>query len=624
MAGQNVYRVDLREMSFVLWEQFKVHETILGRAPFQDFDRKTAWKLIEEARDFAYRELGPLYQSADREGCTLQSDGKVELPQGFAELWQRFVDQGWTQISAPADCGGMEVPYVVLQAIFEMFMGANPSFISYAGFAVSLTYLIRKFGNEKLQQLFCGKLASNHWSASMCMTEPDAGSDVGNIRTRAIRQADGTYLIEGGKVFISAGYHDLTDNTIYAVLARVEGAPPSTHGLSCFIVPRYWVNEAGDIDGDNHVRCIRLEEKMGLNGCATAQLAFGENGPCRAYLLGERENIGLKQILDMMNEARIYTGIFALGMASSAYLNAAEYAGQRLQGTDLKQAFNPRAAKVPIIQHHDVRRMLLEMKSKVEGCRALIYKLTHHVSLALISHHQGEQANEQEIARHKGLVNLLTPIVKAYTSDQAWRIAELAIQVYGGYGYTRDYPIEQYARDVKILSIWEGTNYIQAADLIRDKLAMGRESKLLKLYVDEVQKFINDYQQHPEFQSELEKLQTALETLVSCHARFGQWIRTGKIELVFVYATRFLEMMAEVTLAWLLLEAGQIAATSLDKLDANDADIAFYKGKIISARYFVRNHLPRVISTAQIMAEEDKSVLEADQGVFLERSQLYV
>ncbi|MFE8073084.1 acyl-CoA dehydrogenase [Marinobacteraceae bacterium S3BR75-40.1] len=623
MDIRNSYRVDLRELEFILWEQFRVHETLLDHPMHQGMDQETVRNLLFQARDFAYREMGTLYQSTDREGCHWINETEVHPPKDFYALWEKFRAAEWTSLSAPPHYGGIGAPYVVLQSIYEMFFGANPSFMTYLGFCAPVLYLTETFGSDELRRLFCPPLSSARWSACFCMTEPEAGSDVGNIRTRATKQADGSYTLSGGKIFISAGYHDLAENTVYLVLARTQDAPPGTLGLSCFLVPKYRVAKDGSIAGDNHVRCIRLEDKMGLHACATAQLSFGDSGECQGFLLGDRENIGLRQLLYMMNQARISTGIFALGMASSAYLNAAEYAANRTQGTDFRNSFNPRAPKVPIIQHQDVRRMLLEMKSKVEGCRALIYKLSWHYSKSLALK-QEKEPDQAALARHEGLVNLLTPIVKAYTSDQAWRISELAIQVHGGYGYIKDYPVEQYARDIKILSIWEGTNYIQAADLIRDKLAMGRHSKLLALYEGEVREFIRHRSPSPELAPLFEQLGSALDTLLETHALFGQWVSERKIDQLLGYATRFLEMMGEVSLGWLLLEAAQIAQGKLSQLPAEDPDEPFYRGKLLSAQFFFNNILPNVASTAQTIAREDPTPQEAGQDIFLERSQQYV
>lgn len=656
----NAFRVDLRDQMFLLWEQFRAQDTVLDSQIYPEFDQDFCQYLISHAKDFAYQEMGPLYQVSDRQGAKLSFEkdeanqagidkeqiGKVILPPGFEQLWQSYKEVGWGRLGAPLDYEGLGAPYLISQAINEIFMGANPAFMIYSGFASPALYLIDKFGDDQLKSRFCEPLAKNDFAACLCMTEPDAGSDVGNIRTKAVKQDNGMYRIEGEKIFISAGMHDLNDNIAYIVLARVEGAKKGTVGLSCFVVPRYQLegevkettpnHEERGSQTDNGVLCVRLEQKMGLHGCATAQISFGQAAPCYGYLLGDRENVGLKQLMTMMNLARIATGIYALGMASSAYLNAAEYAGNRIQGTSFKEAFNPRAQRVAIIEHIDVKRMLLEMKSKVEGCRALILKLCMHQSqlmnLNIIKANPDEfeqnlssEEVEAEAYRHQSLVNLLTPIVKAYTSDQAFHVAETAIQVYGGHGYISDNPVEQYARDIKVMSLWEGTNFVQSADLFRDKLAMGRHSKLLALYQEEIMSFLamakSDEATFSVFAPQAKRLEDALNCLVDTHKLMGSWIRQQKMERIFAVSTRFLEMMAEVTLGWLLLDSMMVAKRALINQE-NLNDEAFYQGKIQSGLFFMNNTLPNVFAKAQVIALEDDSAEEASAEVFLSRREV--
>ena len=695
----NAFKVDLRDQMFLLWQQFRAQDTVLDNQIYPEFDQDFCQYLISHAKSFAYEEMGPLYQVSDRQGARLE-EGKVILPPGFDSLWAKYKDAGWGRLGAPLEYEGLGAPYLIAQTINEIFMGANPAFMIYSGFASPALYLIDKFGDDRLKSLFCEPLAKNDFAACLCMTEPDAGSDVGNIRTKAIKQDNGSYQIEGEKIFISAGMHDLNDNIAYIVLARVEGAKKGTVGLSCFVVPRYQLEgEAKEVTSlnqedrgshidsllDNGVRCVRLEEKMGLHGCATAQISFGQAAPCYGYLLGDRENVGLKQLMTMMNLARIATGIYALGMASSAYLNAAEYAGTRIQGTSFKEAFNPKAKRVAIIEHVDVKRMLLEMKSKVEGCRALILKLCMHQSQLMnlniikANPEQFEQGftpeeMESQAYRHQSLVNLLTPIVKAYTSDQAFKVAETAIQVYGGHGYISDNPVEQYARDIKVMSLWEGTNFVQSADLFRDKLAMGRNSKLLVLFQEEIMSFLGAFKEEQEqgkgeeweaFTPQAERLELALNTLIDTHKLMGSWIRQQKMERIFAVSTRFLEMMAEVTLGWLLLDGMVVAKRALLEMDSHERneeshepdslerekvesspqpkdslelrkgksspepdkveseeDRAFYQGKIQSGLFFMNNTLPNVFAKAQVIALEDDSAEEATAEMFLQRREV--
>lgn len=620
MTPRDVYKSNLRDIRFVLWEQF-YFSAALNRLHNECLDQPTIDVLLDQAHLFAHQELGPYYQVADREGCQQgEALNQVMIPKAFPALWQKYRDAGWNRLAAPLDDSGTRLPFLPIHASLEMLFGANPAFMMYSGFGVPISYLIDNYGDAWLQSVFSQRLLVADWCGSFCMTEPDAGSDVGAIRTMAHSQEDGTYRIEGEKIFITAGMHDLAENMIYLVVARTPGAIAGTLGLSCFIVPRFRVDQKGNLIGDNHVDCSRIENKMGLHGCATVGLVFGQRGPCTGYLLGDKENIGLNQIGSLMSLARVSTGVFALGMASSAYLNAANYATQRVQGVNIRQSFNPRARRVPIIEHLDVRRMLLEMKSKVEGSRALLLKLSYHFSMQRMINAGDIQATPEEAQRHEGWAKLLTPLVKAYISDQSWRVAELAIQVLGGHGYIKDNPVEQYARDCKILSIWEGTNFMQSADLIRDKLAMGKDSVLLKLFTGDIREFCDGISEQHAFFNERTSLLAALQALETSHTTFGRWAREQKLDLIFSVSTRFLEMMAETTLAWLLLQAAVIAERALENESLSDSEKSFYNGKIQAMKFFIRNVLPGVLTKADVIHLEDDTVRSATADIFVDLS----
>ena len=391
--------------------------------------------------------------------------------------------------------------------------------------------------------------------------------------------ADGVLKIKGEKVYISAGMHQLTDNILYFVMAKVQESS-STFGLSCFIVPQYCINSDGSRGKSNHVTCKAVVDKMGFNGCANTHLLYGDSGDCYGYLLGDRENIGLIQMMTLMNQARLSTGVFAMAIASSAYLNALHYANQRIQGKRFHETFNRDAPQVPIIEHNDVQRMLMEMKAKVEGMRALIMRVAYYDSIGKTE-----------------LVDLLTPIVKAHVSDEAWRVCELAIQTLGGIGYTKLHAVEQYARDVKVLSIWEGTNYIQSQNLIRDKLAMGRSSKFYKTYLEEAEAIFlrcND----AALKKERQAVQHSLKLLSQTLNLFGSLVKKGKMKQIPTYSTLFLKMMGHITLALYHLD---MAAVSLRKLD-QEPD--FYQAKLASCRYYIHVILPETQHHHHLIATE--------------------
>ncbi|MFS1525532.1 acyl-CoA dehydrogenase [Microbulbifer sp. 2304DJ12-6] len=584
--SKNIYKIDLREFKFLIEDQFYQTRELFDHPLYQDCSPEILHEILLRAKNFAYQVLGPGFQQADEQGCQLKA-GSIQLPESFPEMWKRF-KQEWTDVTSVSGERRSTLPPFILQMVLEMFMGSNPSFMAYGGFCLPSSTLLDRYGSEIQKALFRDRLAASEWTACLCLTEPQAGSDVSLVETRARRQTDGTYLLTGEKYLISAGMHDLADNIIYFVLGRGEQSGSGTYGLSCFIVPKYWVDEGGTLGGFNHVECISIAEKMGFKGCANTHLTFGAQGPCRGYLLGERENVGLLQFLTLMNQARISTGVYALGMASSAYYNALSYASKRLQGKRFDQSFSPTADRVNIIEHADVQRMLLEMKSKVEGCRALIAKLT--LSESLINTFEGRDDKEMERVHHQGLVDLLTPVVKAYISDQAWRICELAIQTCGGRGYLRDMGLEQYARDIKVLAIWEGTNYIQSQDLIRDKLGLGNTSKLFNIYKIEIDRFIDTAGDYPQLLAEFNCLKDSLGHFETVLKVVHDWVKSKEMLKIPAYSTRILHMMGDITLAWLLLEA---ACVSSCKLCKRDKDKEFFNSKIIIAKFFIRNELPR-------------------------------
>lgn len=618
---KNAFKADLRDANFVLWEQLRVAEQVLGAPGFEPFDQAGMTELLMRARDFAAQELAPLNPSGDEEGCRLV-DGRIHVPAGFAHAWATYVAQGWGRLGLPKSEGGGGEPYVNALAARELLGGANLAFMTYGGFAAEACRLVRRFGSARLQSLFCGKLASNRWNACLCITEPHAGTDVGSITSSATPLGDGMFAIRGHKALISAGSDDLVENQVYLLFARAAGSPPGTPGVSCFLVPKYRIGPDGEVAGDNFVRVMHLEQKMGLRGSATADLSFGEDGECQGYLLGE-SNMGLSQLRFATDQTRMATGLCALGISSTAYLNAAQYACDRVQGVDPRQLLDPLAPKLAIVAHADVRRMLLEMKCKVEGCRALVYRAGLHQTRRWMAAAAEDAAggaangavNDTSFARDDALVSLFTPIIKAYATDQAWRICELAIQVQGGRGYTRSAPLEQYARDVKVLSIWEGTNYVQAADLLVSRIGLGRRSPALDVYVAEVGLLL-DQVLPVAWQPLQARLRSALDALVDTHRLLSGLMQARRMALVLLNATRFLQMMANVTLGWLLLEAAVIAARQLDLLDPGDPDRAFYEGKTHSARFFFVNFLSTVVEDAARIAEEDTSALDVDVSVF--------
>jgi alkylation response protein AidB-like acyl-CoA dehydrogenase len=599
---QNRYKADLRDYQFLLWEQFKLQD-LLGKAPYANWGREEVDTVIEEVYGWVCKVTGPLNAIGDAVGCTLE-DGKVKTPAGFKEAWKSLHDAGWRELAVAEEHGGQGGPFTLHAVAEEMMCGANTSFNMYPALTQGAAEVIQTFGTPAQVERYCGKMHDGTFAGTMCLTEPQAGSDVGSATTKAFRQPDGTYKIQGTKIFISGGDNDFSKNVIHMVLARTEDAPPGTKGLSLFIVPRDKLD-----GGSNDVQVGGIEHKMGIKASSTCVLNFGENDGCVGELVGTEEQKGIAQMFRMMNFARIGVGIQGLALASAAYLSALDYAKERRQGSSIKQWKDASAPRVPIIEHADVRRMLLDMKARVEGIRALAVKLTMHSDRANAS------TNDVERDYHQGQIDLLVPLVKAYGSDQAFQVCATAIQVFGGAGFLRDHPVEQYCRDSKIFSIYEGTNHIQSVDLVGRKLGQ-KGGANVTAFAKDVGAFCAANKEHPVFKDAIASLSAAMEALTACAMRFLGWFTGGKMELVPLAANRFLEMMSETTVAWLLLEQATIAEKAAAALPADHPDRAFYAGKRYAALYFAGNVLPAVPLKAQLIAKEDRTPLEIPEGAF--------
>ncbi|HCU23934.1 MAG TPA: acyl-CoA dehydrogenase, partial [Deltaproteobacteria bacterium] len=434
------YKVNYRDVEFNLFDYLKIQE--LGRAEkYAGYGRDEYSAILSEALKFALKEIDPLFKKSDQVGCRLEK-GQVTAPPGFKEAYAHFAANGFIGMDTPATYGGMGLPESLTMAATEFFAGACVAFSMYSGLSRGAAHLIEVFSGEELAKRFVPNMYSGRWGGTMCLTEPQAGSAVGDLATTAVQEAS-HYKIKGNKIFISSGDHDLTENIVHMVLARIEGDPAGTKGISLFIVPKFRIKPDGSRGEPNDVKTVNIEHKMGIKGSSTCTLSFGDNGNCIGYLLGEPRK-GMAMMFQMMNEARIACGLQGAAVASTAYENALDYAKTRTQG-----------GKTLIIDYPDVRRMLTTMKAYTEGMRALL----------LYSAYLDDQAEVEKDPvlkeKYEGRLSLLTPVCKAYCSDLGFRVTELAIQVYGGYGYISEYPVEQYMRDVKISSIYEGTNGIQ-------------------------------------------------------------------------------------------------------------------------------------------------------------------
>jgi alkylation response protein AidB-like acyl-CoA dehydrogenase len=606
---QNRYKADLRDFQFLLFEQFKLGE-LLQQEPYASWGEDDVKMVLAGCYDFVCKVLGPLNAVGDQ-GCRVE-DGKVKTPPGFKEAWAQLREAGWRNVGVATEYGGQGAPAAVQILVEELLSGSNTAFNMYPGLAYGAGEIIERFGTHEQKERYLTRIFSGDWGGTMCLTEPHAGTDVGAARTKATRRPDGRYNISGTKIYISGGDHDMADNIVHLVLARIEGAAPGTKGLSLFIVPKVRVNDDGSLAQPNDVTLGGIEHKMGINGSATCVLNFGENDDCIGELMGTTEHVGMAQMFQMMNGARIAVGIQGVGVASAAYLNALQYAKERKQGPSIHNWKDASAPKVSIIEHPDVRRMLLDMKSRVEGIRALTVKLASHRDRAIAL--RGK--DDEQVAYHQGQVELLTPLVKAYSSDQAFRVCETAIQTLGGAGYIKDYGIEQYCRDSKIFSIYEGTNHIQAMDLVGRKMGMHGGMHLMNA-VSDVAKFVAANNSHPTLAKEVQALARAQETVSGAAMKFMGWFQGGKMAMVPLNANRFLEMMSELVVGWLLLEQGILAHKAAEGIAAKDhPDHAFYQGKIASARYYARNVLPGVAAKMELINLEDDTPLTIEDSAF--------
>ena len=612
-VAQNRYKADLRDMRFVLFEQFRLGELLGGDNKFADWDVDSINEVLTQAYRFACDVLGPLNAVGDRHGCKIV-DGEVKTPPGFKAAWNKFYEAGWKSLSVEPEHGGQGAPLALQVLVEELISGSNVAFGMYPGLAHGAAEVITVFATPEQRAVYLPKMHGGQWGGTMCLTEPQAGSDVGSARTSAKKRADGKYDIKGTKIYISGGDHDLAENIVHLVLARVEGAPAGTKGLSLFLVNKKQINADGSVGGSNDVQVPSIEHKMGINGSSTCVLNFGDSDACIGELVGTVENQGMPQMFRMMNGARIGVGLQSLAVASAAYMSALDYAKDRKQGSSIQHWKDANAPRVPIIQHPDVRRMLLDMKSRVEGIRALIVKLSRHQD----AHEFYKGKDDAKSAYHNGQVDLLVPLVKAYGSDQSFRICETAIQTFGGAGYTQDYPVEQYCRDSKIFSIYEGTNHIQSMDLVGRKLGQHGGANL-QAFLGDISAFLSEFGAHSVVAPHVKALQAAHEALAGTAMRILSWFQSGQIAMVPLFANRFLEMMSELALGWLLLDAARIAHDAQAKLPAGDEgakDRAFYEGKKAAAAYFAKNVLPGVVQKAEILGSEDRTALDISEEAF--------
>lgn len=594
------YKPNLRDIEFNLFEVNRVQDYV-GSKDWESLDRETMGDILAEIERLATEEYAASYEDQDRIPLELV-DGEVEIPESVKASVRAFKKGGWDRLGLPEEMDGLPVPPSISWAVSEMLLGANTTAQFYAGGNLFARVLFEQ-GTAEQKEL--AKLwASNSWAGTMVLTEPDAGSDVGAGTTKAIDQGDGTWHLEGVKRFITGGEHDITDNIIHLVLARPEGAGPGTKGLSLFVVPKYLINDDGSLGERNGVVATNIEKKMGLKGSTTCELTFGMDRPAVGHLVGDRHD-GIRQMFRVIEYARMLIGTKAMATLSTGYLNALEYAQERKQGPDLAKATDKTAPRVPIIDHPDVRRMLMTQKAHVEGLRALVLYTAWVQDQAIL--HPGDEKWERRN-------DLLLPLVKGYSSEKAYELLSVSLQVFGGSGYTMDYPVEQYIRDARIDTIYEGTTGIQAMDLFFRKVAKDQGETLASL-AGEIVEFVKGGADADPLAEERELLAQMLD---DTQAHLGSMVEylmssmNGESEEIYkvgLHTNHLLGSMAETVIVWLMLRQAEVAAPKVD-------EDPFYRGKLESARWLVRHLAPKTATRRSAVTAEDASLMTLPVDAF--------
>jgi len=594
------YNPPLRDMRFVLHE---LHDsTSLTKLPgLEEMTPDILNSVIEEAGKFISATLLPLNASGDAEGCHYEAN-VVKTPKGFKEAYRAFVEGGWGSLSSDPQYGGQGVPESVSKLVEEMICACNLSFGLYPGLSHGAYLALKSHGSEELKNLYLPKLVDGSWSGTMCLTEAHCGTDLGLLRTKAAPQADGSYQLNGSKIFISAGEHDLTENIIHLVLARLPDAPPGVKGISLFVVPKFLPKADGTVGARNGVKCTGIEHKMGIKASATCQISFDD---ASGWLVGEPHK-GMRAMFVMMNSERLSVGTQGLGIGEVAYQSAVAYAKDRLQGRSLAGAKYPEKPADPIIVHPDVRRMLMTMRAYNEGCRAL------GVWVANALDHMERLPDSEEKTEAEDFIALMTPVVKALFTDLGFESANLGVQTYGGHGFIVDHGMEQFVRDSRIAMIYEGTNGVQALDLVGRKLPanMGRS---LRRFFHPVAEYIEAHSADTDIGALVQPFAKAFGALQLATAFIAQKSFADPEE-AGAASTDFLRMLGLVALGFMWVRMAKVAAEKLPKAEGDDA--AFYKAKRATANYYIDRILPQVGALLYTIKSGKASTMALDEAAF--------
>jgi len=606
------YKSNLRDIEFNLFEVLR-RQDVLGEQPYPELDEQTARSILAELDKMATGPLAASFADADRNPPVFDAaTNSVTVPDSLRASYRAFMDAEWYRLSLPAELGGTQAPRSLTWAMAELILGSNPAIWMYAS-GHTMGRVLWELGTPE-QKRFAELAIEREWGGTMVLTEPDAGSDVGAGRTRAIEQPDGTWHLEGVKRFITSAEHDLAENIFHLVLARPEGHGPGTKGLSMFLVPKYLVNADGTVGERNGVVTTNVEHKMGLKASTTCELTFGAGRPAVGTLVGGVHD-GIRQMFKIIEDARMMVGTKAIATLSTGYLNALDYARSRVQGADLTRMTDKTAPRVTIIHHPDVRRMLMLQKAYAEGMRALVlYTASIQDALQLAA----AEGQIDEIAA--GLNDLLLPVVKGVGSERSYELLTLALQTLGGSGFLQDYPIEQYIRDAKIDSLYEGTTGIQSLDLFFRKIVKDRGRALAALLA-KVRDFAAADGGNGRLKAERAALADAATQVEAIAAAMTGYVMASLEQPAEIYkaglnTTRLLMALGDLVIGWLLLTHAEIALRELDQIDAGSPDHDFYAGKVAAARFFAATVLPRLAAERKVAEETSLDLMDLPEGGF--------
>ncbi|GGD58679.1 acyl-CoA dehydrogenase C-terminal domain-containing protein [Caballeronia grimmiae] len=593
------YAAPLRDMQFVLHELLNVEAELKRMPKHAELDADTINQVLEEAGKFCSEVVFPLNQSGDREGCTYEGDGVVKTPSGFKEAYRQYVEAGWPALGCDPEFGGQGLPAFVNNALYEMLNSANQAWTMYPGLSHGAYECLHAHGTPEQKSVYLPKLVEGVWTGTMCLTEPHCGTDLGILRTKAEPNGDGSYALTGTKIFISSGEHDMAENIVHLVLARLPGAPMGTKGISLFIVPKFVPDANGAIGERNGIKCGSIEHKMGIHGNATCVMNLDG---AKGWLVGE-SNKGLNAMFVMMNAARLGVGMQGLGLTEVAYQNSLAYAKERLQMRALTGPKAPDKAADPIIVHPDVRRMLLTQKAYAEAGRAFAYWAALNIDKEL--------SHEDESVRREAadFVALLTPVIKAFLTDNAFEGTNLAVQIYGGHGFISEWGMEQYVRDARINMIYEGTNSIQALDLLGRKI-LGDMGVKMKAFGKVVAAFIEEEGIKPEMQEFINPLADIGEKVQKLTMEIGMKAMQNPDE-VGAAAVPYMRTVGHLVFSYFWARMAKVA---LDR--AGSSSDAFYAAKLATARFYFAKLLPETASTIRAARSGAKSLMEFDEAWF--------